>query len=40
MKQKNKLKYLQGKQAWWDKLSQSEKIRCHLTKRPGSIHTS
>ena len=40
MKYKNKLKYLQGKQAWWDKIPQKDKIDSHLTKRPGSVHTS
>ncbi len=36
MKYKNKLKYLQAKQAWWDKQPQAFK---DSTTRPGSVKT-
>lgn len=37
MKPKKRRKYLEGKQAWWDKLPQNVK---NATTRPGSIKTS
>ena len=36
MKYKKRLKYLQGKQLWWDKLDQKTK---DTMTRPGSIKT-
>jgi len=36
MKYKNRLKYLAGKQAWWDKLSKDVQA---ATTRPGSVKT-
>lgn len=36
MKYKNKIKWLQAKQQWWDRQSDSFK---HATTRPGSVKT-
>ena len=37
MKHKNRIKYLAGKQAWWDKLPKDVQAS---TTRPGSVKTA